>query len=167
MGVATAVENSINLLLNNFVSSKSAALCNALAPIALTGITIYLITMGWAVMRGDASDSFHTILWKVFKITVIVGLALSAGEFQGTVVDGIEGIEGAFLSAFGNANTIGGLIDNMAQPYNDLGQYFFKEATTSMIPDLSLYCAGIIVFFAQFWLFVIGLGMYLLAKVAL
>src|SRR5450631_210416 len=151
MGVATAVENSINLLLNNFVSSKSAALCNALAPVALTGITIYLITMGWAVMRGDTSDSFHTVLWKVFKITMIVGLALSAGEFQGTAVDGIQGIEGAFLSAFGNANTIGGLIDNMAQPYMDLGNVLWSDAFTNpILPKLALCVAAALASLSQF-----------------
>ena len=167
MGVATSVETAIDVLLNNFVSSKSAALCNALTPVALTGITIYAIAMGWAVMRGDANDSFHTILWKFFKIALITGIALSAGQFQGLVVDGVQGIEGAFISAFGNANTIGGLIDNMAQPYDDLGQQLWNDAVIGVLPNLALCAAAAMVAIAQFFIFIVGLGMYLLAKVAL
>jgi len=167
MGVATAVESAINTLLNTFISSKSAALCAVLAPVALTGVTIYIITMGWAVMRGDASDSFHTVLWKVFKIAMIIGIALSAGQFQSTVIDGVQGIDGAFISAFGNANTIGGLIDNMAQPYQDLGDQLWSDATTGVVPKVALLAAAAIVAIAQFFIFIIGLGMYLLAKVAL
>lgn len=167
MGIATSVETAIDTLLNNFVSTKSAALCSALVPLALTGVTIYIILMGWAIMRGEAHDSFHTAVWKLFKISMIAGVALSAGEFQGSVVDGIQGIQGAFVSAFGNSNTIGGLIDNMAQPYDDLGTQLWSEAVTGVFPNFSLVAAAALVALAQAFLFIVGLGMYLLAKVAL
>lgn len=167
MGIATEVEAAIDTLLSTFVSTKSAALCAALLPLALTGVTIYLITMGWAIMRGEAQDSFHTFLWKSFKIVMIVGVALSAGEYQGSVVDGIQGIQGAFVQAFGNVTTIGGLIDNLAQPFEELGQTLWSEATTGFWPNFSLLGAAAIVALAQAFLFIVGLGMYLLAKVAL
>ncbi|PLX76766.1 MAG: hypothetical protein C0607_03645 [Azoarcus sp.] len=167
MGIATEVESAIDTLLNTFVSTKSAAISAALAPLALTGVSIYIIVMGWAIMRGEAHDSFHTFLWKSFKIAMIVGVALSAGEYQGTVVDGIQGIQGAFVQAFGNATTIGGLVDNMAQPYDDLGQQLWSEATTGFWPNFTLLVAAALVALAQSFLFIVGLGLYLLAKVAL
>lgn len=167
MGIATKLEQSIDLLLANYVTSKSAAVCGALVPLALTGVTIYIITIGWAIMRGDAQDSFHTALWKMFKIAMIVSIALTAGNYQAYAVNFIEGIQGAFITAFGNAGTIGGLIDNMAQPYNDLGQKLWSEATTGFWPHFSLLAAAGIVAIAQAFLFVVGLGMYLLAKVSL
>ena len=166
MGIATQVETAIDGLLNTYVSSKSAALCGILMPIALTGTTIYLLVMGYAVMRGEAHDSLHTVLWKWFKISMIAGIALSAGEYQGTIVDGLQGVQGAFVSAFGNATTIGGLVDNMAQPYDDLGQQLYNEAVVGFWPNFSLLIAAAIVSLAQAFLFVVGLGMYLLAKVA-
>lgn len=167
MGIATAIETAIDGLLNTFVASKSAALCSALVPVAITGVTIYIMIIGYAVVRGEAHDSLHTILWKLFRISMIAGVALSAGEFQGTVVDGINGIQGAFVQAFGNATTIGGLVDNMAQPYDDLGQQLWSEAVTGFWPNFSLLVAAGMVAIAQAFLFIIGLGMYLLAKVAL
>lgn len=167
MGIATEVETAINTLLNSFVSTKSAAICSALIPIALTGVTIYIITMGWAIMRGEAQDSFHTAIGKLFKIAIISGIALSTGAFQSIVINGIEGIQDLFISAFGNAHTIGGLIDNMAQPYDELGQQLWSEAVTGVMPIFSLIAAACLVALAQAFLFIIGLGMYLLAKVAL
>lgn len=167
MGIATKIEQSIDLLLANYVTSKSAAVCGALVPLALTGVTIYIITIGWAIMRGDAQDSFHTALWKMFKIAMIVSIALTAGNYQAYAVNFIEGIQGAFITAFGNAATIGGLIDNMAKPYDDLGQKLWSEATTGFWPNFSLLAAAGIVAVAQAFLFVVGLGMYLLAKVSL
>lgn len=167
MGIATAIETAIDGLLNTFVASKSAALCSALVPVAITGVTIYIMIIGYAVIRGEAHDSLHTILWKLFRISMIAGVALSSGEFQGTIVDGINGIQGVFVQAFGNATTIGGLVDNMAQPYDDLGQQLWSEAVTGFWPNFSLLVAAGMVAIAQAFLFIIGLGMYLLAKVAL
>ncbi len=82
-------------------------------------------------------------------------------------MEGINGIQGAFVSAFGNASTIGGLVDNMAQPYDELGQRLWSEATTGFWPNFSLLVAAGMVAIAQAFLFIVGLGMYLLAKVAL
>ena len=167
MGIATAAEGAIDTLLTGFVSSKSAALCSALVPVATTALTIYLIMLGFAIIRGEATDPVHTILWNFLKIAFVTGLALSAGEYQSSVVNGINGITGAFLTAFSGSTTLGGMLDSAAQPYIDLGNQLWQRGMTPTFPDLSLLAAAAIVAVAQAVLFIIGLGMYLLAKVAL
>jgi type IV secretion system protein VirB6 len=167
MGVATQVEGAIDLLLNNFVTSKSAALSSALVPIALTAVTIYVLMMGYAIMRGESNDALHTFLWKSFKIAFISGIALSAGEFQGTIIQFVQGIQEGMTQAMGGVTSIGQLVDNMATPYYDLGQKLLSEATVDMWPNLSLLAAAGLVAIAQACLFVVGLGLYLLSKVAL
>jgi type IV secretion system protein VirB6 len=167
MGIATQVEAAVDLMLSTFVSAKSAALCVALVPLALSGATIYMLMMGYAIMRGEANDSLHTFVWKSFKIAFIAGLALSAGAYQTHVIDGIEGIQGAFIQTMSGAATIGGLVDNMAQPFDELGTALWAKATTGFWPNFSLLAAAAMVAIAQAFLFVVGLGFYLLAKVAL
>lgn len=168
MGIATQLETAIDLLLNTYVSSKSAAFCSMLVPVALTGATIYIFMMGWAIMRGEASDSLHTAIMKFFKIAMVAGIALSAGEYQGMVVEGVQGVQGAFIQGFSNVSTIGAMVDNMAQPFDDLGQQLWSEATTdAFFPDFSLLIAAAIVSLAEAFLFIVGLGMYMLAKVGL
>ena len=169
MGLATAIETKIDTLLNTFVTNASSSLCSALVPVALTGATIYLILMGWAIARGEAQDSFHTFLVKSAKMAFVAALALGGGEYQGSVVDGITGIQGAFTQAFGNVGSIGGMIDNMSVPYDALGSAYYSRAMSagSFIPDLTLLIAAAMISIAQAALFIIGLGLYLIAKVAL
>lgn len=167
MGIAEEVENAIDVMLTSFVSSKSAALCAALAPIAITGATIYLLIMGFAIMRGDANDPLHTFVWKSFKMALIAGIALSAGEYQVTVMEGTEGIEGALIESMSGLTSVGALIDEFAKPFADLGQQIWNQAVTGFWPNFGLIAAAGFVAIAQCVIFAIGLGFYLLAKVAL
>ena len=167
MGIAEEVEKAIEIMLTSFVSSKSAALCAALAPIAITGATIYLLIMGFAIMRGDANDPLHTFVWKFFKMALIAGIALSAGEYQVTVMQGTEGIEGALIESMSGLTSVGALIDEFAKPFADLGQQIWNQAVTGFWPNFGLIAAAGFVAIAQCVIFAIGLGFYLLAKVAL
>jgi type IV secretion system protein VirB6 len=167
MGIATFLETAIDNILVSFVSSKSAALCSALVPIALTGTTVYIIIMGWAVMRGEAADPFHTVLWKWFKISFVAGIALSAGEYQGTVVEAVSAIPGILTQAFGNAATVGAMVDNAADPLIALGSQLMGEATTPYVPNITLLASAALVALAELFMFIVGLGMYLVAKVTL
>lgn len=165
MGIAMQVEDAIDLLLNGYILSKSSALCSALVPIALTGATIHLIVMGFAIMRGEANDPLHTFLWKSFKTALIAGIALSGGIYNSYVVDGINGIGGAIIQSLSGAATVGALLDDLAKPFNDLGQALWSEAVTGL-PKFGLMFAAALVAVAEAFLFVVGLGFYLLAKVA-
>lgn len=166
MGIATIAEQAVDNLLTTFVTSKSAAMSAMLAPIALSSVTVYVILMGYAVMRGEAQDSMHTVLWKFFKIAIVAGIALSAGEYQGTVIDGVNGIQAAITSPFGAA-TLGGVIDNAAQPYESLGNALWAQATTGVFPHFALLAAAAMVSLGHFLIVLVALGMYLMAKISL
>lgn len=170
MGIGTALETSVNVLLNNYVNAKSAAVSAAIAPVALTGVTVYVILMGFAIMRGEAHDSLHTFLWRSFKIAFIAGLALSAGEFQSSIIGMVEGVQGGLTQALSGAPSLGVLIDNVEQPYIALQTALWNQATPTglqILPSVSLVFAAVLVAIAQFFLFIVAFGIYLLAKVAL
>ena len=168
MGIATALETAVDTLLNNYVTTKSAAVSAAIAPVALTGVTVYVILMGFAIMRGEAHDSLHTFLWRSFKIAFVSVLALGAGEFQSYVVNMVQGVQGGLTQAMSGAATLGALIDNVEQPYAALQTALWDQAIPTFgLPSFSLVFAAVLVALAQFVLFIIAFGMYLLAKVAL
>lgn len=166
-GVATYIENAIDQLLANFVTAKSAAFCAALAPLALTGTTIYIMIMGYAVMRGEAHDSLHTVLWKWFKVSMVAGVALSGGEYQATVVEGINAIPGILSAVFGGSATIGGMIDGIADPLIAMVKMLQTKSSMGTFPDLTLFAAAMTVALAELIIVVIGIAMYVFAKVAL
>ncbi|WP_367126930.1 type IV secretion system protein [Ralstonia sp. CP] len=166
MGIATIAEQAVDGLLTNFVTTKSAAVSSMLVPVALTGVTIYIMMLGFAVVRGETQDPLHTVLWKLFKIGFIAGIALSSGEYQGTVIEGVTGLQGAITSAFG-ANSLGGVIDNALTPYEALGNALWSEATTGTFPNFALLAAAGMVSCAHFFIVLVALGMYLMAKISL
>jgi type IV secretion system protein VirB6 len=166
MGIATIAEQAVDGLLTNFVTTKSAAVSSMLVPVALTGVTIYIMMLGFAVVRGETQDPLHTVLWKLFKIGFIAGIALSGGEYQGTVIEGVTGLQGAITSAFG-ANSLGGVIDNALTPYEALGNALWSEATTGTFPNFALLAAAGMVSCAHFFIVLVALGMYLMAKISL
>lgn len=167
MGIGQAVETAIEGMLQTFVASKSEALCIAIVPIALTGATIHLLIMGLAIVRGEANDPLHTFVWRCFRTAFIASIALSAGSYQSSIVDGVSGIEGALIQAMSGFTSVGALVDDMAQPFADLGQQLWSKAVVGFWPHFGLIAAAASVAIAEFFIIAIGLGFYLLAKVAL
>ncbi|BEV13143.1 type IV secretion system protein (plasmid) [Asticcacaulis sp. DW145] len=166
-GIASEIETSVDALLNTYVTAKSAAVCGILTPVALTGVTLYIVIIGYAIMRGEAHDPLHTALWKFVKMAFVATAALSAGVYQGDILNAFYGIQEGLISALSTSTTVGGVIDQFMVPYDDLSAAIGQEASTSMVPNLTLYLAMGIVVIAQVWLFAIGIGLYLMAKVAL
>ncbi|WP_424196756.1 type IV secretion system protein (plasmid) [Ampullimonas aquatilis] len=167
MGIATVAETSIDTMLNLFVTTKSTALCTLLQPVALVGITIYLIVMGYATMRGDTNDPLHSFIWKTVKICMILAVALVPGQYQSYIVNGITGIQEGLLTAMGSATTIGGQLDNLFDTFSGIASLLFKQAITTTIPDLTLICFALVVVVSEIFIVTVSLGMYLLAKVSL
>jgi type IV secretion system protein VirB6 len=167
MGIAQAVEEAIDGLLTSVVSAKSAALCAALAPIAITGCTIYIVAMGFAIMRGDTNDPLHTFVWKTFRMAFIAGIALSAGAYQTMIIDGSAALEVALIESMSGMSSVGALIDDLAKPFVDLGEQIWSQAVVGFWPHFGLIAAAGAVALAQCFIFCLGLGFYLLAKVAL
>jgi len=167
MKPAQNIDAFIDDLLLHFVSEKSAALCSALIPIAISGLTIYLIHLGLATASGRLHAPAREVLWKIYGISLVLSLALSAGTYQLVIVDGLESIGGAVLQTISGESNFAALLDKLADPYVLLGDKFWADATTGVIPHLGLLFAAAITSLSESVLFSVGLGFYLLAKIAL
>lgn len=166
-GYASYLEDAIDQILANFVTAKSAALCGMLLPVAVAGTTIYILMQGYAVMRGEAHDSLHTILWQWFKVSMVAGVALAGGEYQAVVIDSINAIPGILTAVFNNATSVGAMIDSIADPLIALVKMLQRKASMGTIPDLTLVFASLTVALSELIIIIIASGTYLLAKVAL
>lgn len=164
MGLATELETGINGFLATFVSNTSSQLCSDIILPALTGATIWLILYGYAVMRGAVQDSLHTFLSHAIKISLIAGVALSAGEYQGSIVGFVEGLQSALINAISGSATVGAAIDNMAAPFEALETHLYGEGFTGMMPSFSIVLAAIIITIARIVVIVGTLGLFVTAK---
>lgn len=172
MGLIVSLETAITTAIDTFVSTKSAALCAALTPIALTATTIYIMSMGYAIARGEIQDSVNDFTKRVLRLSIIMAIALGGGVYQSYVIDFVQGVQGAFIQVFsgGAATTLGQLIETSTDPLVELSSAIFTRAISAStwgIPDLTLLIEGLIVILAQIVICLVGLGMYLIAIVGL
>ena len=167
MSIGAALDAKMTSLLSVFVTAKAAAVASAIAPVALTAVTIYIMTIGFAVVRGDVQDPMSTLIARVMRMAIVAGVALSIGEYGNVVVNGVMALQSGLVAAMGGASSVGGLIDTMTDPYTKLVEALMSAGTAGLMPKFSLILAAVIVAVAQAILFPIALGMYLLAKVGL
>lgn len=172
MAIITALETKIDTLLATYVQGVSSNIASSLVPLALTAATIYILIIGYNIATGAGEDSIYTALWKFFKIAFVGGIALSAGVYQQFFVDALNGLSIALVQMVSpsHSGSLGSLLDQVSTPWGNLIQKLGEKAQPTgldMLPDFSLLISAGIVAVAQFLLFFIGTGLYLLAKISL
>lgn len=124
-------------ILSTYVLGVVSALMTAIAPIALTVMTLWVALYGWAVLRNEVSETVPTFLWKVFKIGLVLAFSLQAGFYISNVSDTADalatGVAATFLPAAANPMTV-------ASPYAMLDA--FNDQASLLVIDL-LKDAGI------------------------
>lgn len=83
----TWVGSKFDGLLGTYVLSVVSSLMTAITPIALTAMTIWVALYGWAVLRGEVSDTVPAFVWKVFKLGLVLAFALQSGFYLTNVSD--------------------------------------------------------------------------------
>ena len=133
----TWVGAQFNSILSMYVLGVVSALMTAIAPIALTAMTLWVTLYGWAVLRNEVSETVPTFLWKVFKIGLVLALALQAGFYISNVSDTADtlatGLATTFLPAAAAPTTV-------TSPYALLDA--FNDKASQLVLDL-LKDAGI------------------------
>ena len=133
----TWVGAQFNSILGTYVLGVVSALMTAIAPIALTAMTLWVALYGWAVLRNEVSETVPTFLWKIFKIGLVLAFALQAGFYISNVSDTADalasGVAATFLPAAANPMTV-------SSPYAMLDA--FNDQASLLVIDL-LKDAGI------------------------
>ena len=94
------VGSKFDAILSTYVLGVVSALMTAIAPIALTAMTIWVALYGWAVLRNEVSETVPTFLWKVFKIGLVLAFALQSGFYITNVSDTANALAMGVASTF-------------------------------------------------------------------
>lgn len=125
------VGTQLNTILGTYVLGVVTTLSAAIAPVALTAMTLWVALYGWAVLRHEVPESVPTFLWKVFKIGLVLAFALQAGFYVGNVADTANalatGVATTFLPASANPATV-------TSPYALLDA--FNDQASLLVTDL-------------------------------
>ena len=73
------VGSQFDAVLSTYVLSVVSSLMTAIAPVALSAMTMWVALYGWAVLRNEVSETLPTFMWKVFKIGLVLAFALQSG----------------------------------------------------------------------------------------
>ena len=170
----TWVGSQFDVLLGTYVLNVVATLMAALAPIALSLLTVWVALYGWAVLRHEVSESVPTFVWKVFKIGLVFALALQSGVYIANIADTANalstGVATTFLPAAVDPTTVStpyALLDAFNDQAGQLVLDLLKDAGITRL-DL-LFAAAVCsignVLFLCMSLFVISLAKLVLTFV--
>jgi len=87
-------------ILSTYVLGVVSTLMTAIAPIALTAMTIWVALYGWAVLRNEVSETLPIFMWKVFKIGLVLAFALQSGFYISNVADTANALAMGVASTF-------------------------------------------------------------------
>ena len=165
------VGSQFDAILNSYVLGVVSSLMAAIAPIALTAMTIWVALYGWAVLRNEVSETVPTFVWKVFKIGLVLVFALQSGFYIRNVSESADalamGVASTFLPAGVDPSTVN-------SPYVLLDR--FNDDASAQVADimreasmfrLDLVLAGAIFSIGSVLFLCIGLFVVTLAKLFL
>ncbi len=169
MNFFQSFEAGINQELAKYLSGTAAALCSVISPAVAAGIVIYIILIGYAVIRGEASDSLHSAMWKAVKWSLVAAIALSAGNFNTYIVGGLNGIESALFQATTGSVSAGTLLDDCLTQYVNLFNQLVQAINTNgmgMFPNVAVCLAILLLAMASLIFFGLAVCVFMLATVA-
>lgn len=165
------VGSQFDAILSSYVLGVVSALMAAIAPIALTAMTIWVALYGWAVLRNEVSETVPTFVWKVFKIGLVLAFALQSGFYISNVSDTANalamGVASTFLPSGVDPSTVSSpyaLLDKFNDDASVQVADIMKEASMFR---LDLLLAGAIFSIGSVLFLCIGLFVVTLAKLFL
>lgn len=112
-----------------FIEPVASNLINGLQLVAITGITLYIVMMGYAITTGSVEAPLPAFLKQCMKIIIVAAFALSADRYKNQVVAAFNGLETGLTSLL-NANS--------ASPASSVYQSLDTMVSKSF--DLSALC---------------------------
>lgn len=165
------VGSQFDSVLSTYVLGVVSALMTALAPVALTAMTLWVALHGWAVLRNEVSETLPVFMWKVFKIGLVLAFALQSGFYISNVSDTANalamGVASTFLPAAVDPNTVTtpyALLDQFNDEASDQVADIMKEASMFR---LDLVIAGVVFSVGSVIFLCIGLFVVTLSKLFL
>src|SRR5436309_1397040 len=90
----------LSAVLGTYVLGVVSALMTAIAPLALTAMTVWVLLYGWAVLRNEVPETVPSFLWKVVKIGLVLAFALQSGFYIANVADTANGLATGVATTF-------------------------------------------------------------------
>lgn len=161
----------LNSALTTYVSDVATNVIGAIGPVAAQLLTLYFIIHGIALMRGLIEEPITDFAIRVVRISLILGIALNIGFYNGEVVSFIWNtpealaayVSGAAYTGDSSMNFLDGL---MSEIYN-LGQIYWSYDSAGPSVDIGPKIIAVMIWVAGLLVTAYGAFLFVLAKMAL
>lgn len=163
----------IDTLLATFVNGASAKVITAITPIITVCFMIWLLWHAYNVMMGHAQMPIADLIKKCLVWSIIMSLALTAGNYQSGIGNVLRTLPNdaaaAFLPSVQSGDQLGGVLDKTAGIGIDKAKAFWNQPTGTfqILASVVLCCAGVGILLSTLILCVVGFFMLALATVTI
>ena len=93
------VGDSLSSLTDAYSEAASSSLAGAIAPLAMSGVTLFIAVYGALVIAGKIQQPFQDFMVKAAKIIIVGAVALNAGNYMSWVGEAVTGLESGLVTA--------------------------------------------------------------------
>ena len=135
---------SIENMTNSFIVDGAGNLIDAIKPLVISCVTIYLMTQAYVQIMGKTDDLAIDVFKTGVVVICITTLTLSVDNYTTYVVDGVKALGDGLTSAIlpnNNNQSVFGALDNLLQKGIDQAVYCFERAGWSPSSWMWVFCA--------------------------
>lgn len=159
--------------LNTYVNDTATNIIDAIQPVAVSLIAIYIMFWGWAMMRGMIQEPVTDGFTRMIRITVIIAIALNIGHYNGFLSDWLWNIPDELIAKMGLGDEASSsqYLDDLTHSVFEFKKSFSEAAYSNGnplgIPDLGLMATGWLVFLMGLAATAYAAFLLVLSKIAL
>jgi len=143
------ISTKLNDSLTTYIIDNATNVIASFEKTAVTLLIIYLTMYGIGMIHGSIKEPINDFLRRIIRLSVIVGIALNIGNYDGFVVGFLwntpDALAGYIASGYTDGNSNIQYLDSLFSQINDLAHTFLIQATaksTLGIPDPVLFICG-------------------------
>lgn len=171
MDIFAKAYDGFDTILNDYVLETAQKIAETIAPVAWTMMGIYIVLWGFAMIRGMIDEPVTDGLFRMLKLSLIVGFALQIGVYGQWIVDTCINTPEVLASKMSlghavSAGSVGQTGDALVNKVLDTAKEIWSQAGI-MNGNVGHYFIAIV--FCSLGLIMAGLGFifFLMAKVGL
>lgn len=145
--VLQPIVNEVDSALASHVTLFSADLISTISPLVQIGLVLYFIWLGISYIKGLTDDSLGEIAWHIFRVGLIIGVAMSVGTYQSLIATPLQSLPddlaNSLLGGSGGSGLVT-LVDNILDKGITLAVKYYSMIEFSPISDLTGAVGGAI-----------------------
>lgn len=155
----------------NYVTDISTKMIATITPVITVGLTVGFLVYSLAVIRGTVQMPISDLLWRCFRIGVIVSIATAGGLYQSTLADMIistpDALAKALVGSTEGATSIGETLDKSMQHAVAVAAQQWEKASVFSKQGVMYVMYSTLIMVSSAVMISVGGAFMILAKIAL